>query len=213
MASTAQPARIAMKTLTTLLVGCVVAAGAGLTAAAPDAPLSLVSARVTIDGTSNVHPYTASSKAVRLTRVRLTAAAGDVLQQALQPGALEAFDIAIAASSLASPKGDIDKNMHKALKVQEHADLTFRLRTLDSGTGETAAGIPLKAIGTLTIAGVERDVTLDVKATRKGETLTLTGGVDLLMTDSGITPPKAMLGMLKTDPKVRVSFEVVVGAI
>ena len=27
------------------------------------------------------------------------------------------------------------------------------------------------------------------------------------MTDFGITPPKAMLGMLKTDPKVTVTFE------
>src|SRR5688572_1024618 len=176
MASTGQPPRIAMKTLTTLLVSCVVAAGAGLTAAAADAQLSLVSARVTIDGTSNVHPYTASSKAVRLTRVQVTASAsGDVLQQALQPGALEAFDIAVAASSLASPKGDIDKNMHKALKVPEHADITFRLRTLDTGTGE-GVGIPLRATGTLTIAGVQREVTLDLKAQRTGATLTLTGG-------------------------------------
>ena len=203
-----------MKSLTALLIGCIVAAGAGLTAAASDAPLSLVSARVTIDGTSNVHPYTASSRAVRLTRVQVAASApGDALQQVLQAGALEAFDIAIAASSLASPKGDIDKNMHKALKAQEHADITFRLRTLGSGTGEAAAGIPLTAVGTLTIAGVERDVTLDVTATRKGETLVLTGGVDLLMTDFGVTPPKAMLGMLKTDPKVRVSFEAVVAAV
>ena len=200
-----------MKTLTTLLVGCVIAAGPGLPAAAADAPLSLVSARVTIDGTSNIHPYTASSKAVRLTRIQLTAAAGDLLQQALQPGALQAFDIAVAASSLASPKGDIDKNMHKALKVQEHADITFRLRTLDTGTGE-GVGIPLRATGTLTIAGVEREVTLGLKAQRMGEALTLTGGVDLLMTDYGVTPPKAMLGMLKTDPRVRVSFEVVVAA-
>jgi polyisoprenoid-binding protein YceI len=200
-----------MKPLTTILACCVIA---GSALAAAEAPLSLVSARVTVDGTSNVHPYTASSKAVRLTRVQLAApATGDVLQQALQPGAIGAFDIAIAASSLVSPKGDIDKNMHKALKVQEHADITFRLRTLDNGTGESAAGIPLKAVGTLTIAGVEREVTLDLKAIRKGETLTLTGGVDLLMTDFGVTPPKAMLGMLKTDPKVRVSFEVVVAAI
>jgi polyisoprenoid-binding protein YceI len=199
-----------MKTLTTLVACCAITTSA--LAAAPEAPLSLVSARVTVDGTSNVHPYTASSKAVRLTRVQLTAAAGgDVLQQALQPGAIGAFDIAVAAASLASAKGDIDKNMHKALKAAEHADITFRLRTLDTGSGE-GIGIPLKATGTLTIAGVEREVTLDLQAQRKGETLTLAGGVDLLMTDFGVTPPKAMLGMLKTDPKVRVSFEVVVAA-
>jgi hypothetical protein len=37
------------------------------------------------------------------------------------------------------------------------------------------------------------------------------GEVQLLMTDFGITPPKAMLGMLKTDPKVTVTFETVFG--
>jgi hypothetical protein len=35
------------------------------------------------------------------------------------------------------------------------------------------------------------------------------GAVTLLMTDYGVTPPKAMLGMLKTDPKVTVTFETV----
>jgi hypothetical protein len=35
------------------------------------------------------------------------------------------------------------------------------------------------------------------------------GSVDLNMTDFGITPPKAMLGMLKTDPKVTVQLEAV----
>jgi hypothetical protein len=42
--------------------------------------------------------------------------------------------------------------------------------------------------------------------------LTVTGELPLLMTDYGITPPKAMLGMLKTDPKIVVAFEVVLSA-
>jgi hypothetical protein len=42
-------------------------------------------------------------------------------------------------------------------------------------------------------------------------TFTVTGEVNLLMTDFGIAPPKAMLGMLKTDPKVTVTFETVLG--
>jgi hypothetical protein len=37
----------------------------------------------------------------------------------------------------------------------------------------------------------------------------VTGQVVLLMTDYGIKPPTAMLGMLKTDPKVTITFETV----
>jgi hypothetical protein len=61
----------------------------------------------------------------------------------------------------------------------------------------------------LKIAGVEREVAFDLKTQRKEGSLVVRGEVPLLMTDYGITPPKAMLGMLKTDPKVTVTFETV----
>ena len=59
------------------------------------------------------------------------------------------------------------------------------------------------------IAGVRREVALDMTAERKATTLSVRGQVQLLMTDFGIKPPIAMLGMLKTDPKVTVTFETV----
>jgi polyisoprenoid-binding protein YceI len=61
----------------------------------------------------------------------------------------------------------------------------------------------------LKIAGVAREVTLDITTERKDATLCVRGQVQLLMTDFGIKPPVAMLGMLKTDPKVTVTFETV----
>ena len=42
-------------------------------------------------------------------------------------------------------------------------------------------------------------------------TALVSGEVQLLMTDFGITPPKAMLGMLKTDPKVTITVENIFG--
>jgi len=73
--------------------------------------------------------------------------------------------------------------------------------------GEPASGI--RAVGILNIAGVEREVTLTLKTQQSEGILIVTGEIQLLMTDFGITPPKAMLGMLKTDPKVTVTFETV----
>ena len=61
----------------------------------------------------------------------------------------------------------------------------------------------------LRIAGVDREVAIDITTKRTGATLTVQGRLDLLMTDYGIKPPVAMLGMLKTDPKVTVTFETV----
>jgi len=191
---------------------CALAAGLWVAAAttgaqeSAQASLALSSGRVSIAGTSNIHPYTASTTAIRIIRAKVAAAPGTSLADAvLTPGAVEAFELAIPAKSLTSPKEGLDKNMHKALKVDEHHDITFRLARLESAG---AAGA-LRAIGQLRIAGIEREVTLNLKTSGDESTVTVTGELQLLMTDFGITPPKAMLGMLKTDPKVTVTFETV----
>lgn len=190
------------------LLGSALAVSAGL-APGPvviaQPPLALDTVRITIAGTSNIHDYTASTSNARVMRVQIGAAApGASFWEELQkPGGLEAFEITIPAASLKSPKEGLDKNMHKALKVKEHADIVFRLGQMDGAPGA------LKATGTLRIAGVEREVALDLKTARQGAMLAVTGETDVLMTDFGIAPPKAMLGMVKAHPKVTVTFEVV----
>jgi polyisoprenoid-binding protein YceI len=173
---------------------------------AAGAQLQLDSARVTLSGTSNVHPYEASTSTVNVTRVQVSPAlAADNPDALLAPGALQAFDISIAAATLTSPREGLDRNLHKALKVHQHADITFALTRLEAGQAPNK----FRGIGKLTIAGVEREVALDLTVQKTGATLNVKGTLTLLMTDYGITPPKAMLGMLKTDPKVTVAFETV----
>lgn len=175
---------------------------------ASPAPLALGASRVTIVGTSNIHEYTASTTAVQVTRVRLSgdAAGPNFWNEIVKPGVLEAFEITIPAASLSSPKQDIDKNMHKALKTAEHASITFRLLRLEPRPGTAGA---LRGVGVLRIAGVDREVALNITTERKEGTLAVHGVTQFLMTDFDITPPKAMLGMLKTDPKVTVTFDTV----
>jgi polyisoprenoid-binding protein YceI len=176
------------------------------TATANVAPLALSSATVSLDGSSNIHAFTASTTAVRVTNIEIGTPSGDLLDYVLQPGGLKAFDVEIAAASLSSPKEGIDKNMHKALKVKEHPAIRFSLRALEP------IGEGYRAIGMLAIAGVEKEIVLDLQVQRKGAALSVTGGTDLLMTDFGIAPPKAMLGMLRTNPKVRIRLELILGS-
>jgi polyisoprenoid-binding protein YceI len=194
-----------MRRATTLLA-C--ALGAALNAAgSTPAPLSLASARVSLDGTSSLHAFTASTTDVRVTAMDLAGTPnGDLLDYVLQPGGLKGFEVSIPAASLSSPKDGIDKNMHKALKVEEHPHIRFRLLAL-----EPAAGAH-RATGLLTIAGVEKEVVLTLQVQRKGSTLEVTGATDLLMTDFGVKPPKAMLGMIRTDPKLHIRIELVLGS-
>lgn len=166
--------------------------------------LSIEKAAITIAGTSNVHDYTATTPDAKITKVQFgsTVAGTAFWDEVQKPGGLVAFDLAIKAESLKSSKDGLDKNMYKALKVKEHAQITFSLKRMEGSAGA------LKAVGMLQIAGVEREVTLPLKTARKGDSLAVTGEIDVLMTDYGIAPPKAMLGMVKADPKIKVTFDV-----
>ena len=169
------------------------------------APLAVDTARVSIAGTSNIHEYTASTAKLRVMQIKLapSVTGAGFWTEIVKPGAIEAFEIAIPAATLSSPKEGLDKNMHKALNVEKFPDITFKLARLEGAPGS------LRGVGTLRIAGVEREVVLALTTEQRDNTLTVKGRLPLLMTDYGIKPPTALLGMLKTDPKVTVSFETV----
>jgi hypothetical protein len=189
----------------TAATGLALSLAVGFAIAAPG-PLTIDTARISIAGTSNVHAWTASTSDVRITDVRLAVplTGPNAWDAIAEPGAVEAFAIAVPAASLTSPKDGLDKNMHKALKVKEHADITFRLTRF-----EPVAEGTFQAAGILAVAGVEKEIAFSVNVERTGTTLSIRGKVPIVMTEFGIEPPKAMLGMLRTDPKVTVQFETV----
>jgi len=168
------------------------------------APLAIDSARITISGTSNIHAYTATTTTVRIRKGQLAGAVegADLWESALKPGGVERFEVAIPAATLTSPREGLDANMHKALLVTQHPDIVFRLLRFEPRQGGGLTGI-----GVLKIAGVVREVAMDITTERQHAALSVRGQVVLLMTDFGITPPVALMGMLKTDPKVTVTFD------
>lgn len=184
----------------TIFLG-VIAAAAAVTTAAAQAPIRIASSKITITGTTNVHGYTVTTSSLKLNTARTGAFDGDLYALVQKPALLEAFDITIPVATLKSGKDGLDKNMYKAMKTDKFAEITFKAASLT----KTAAGV--RAIGALTIAGVTKDVTLDLAAQRAGSNLSVVGEIPLLMTDFGITPPKAMMGMMKTDPKVVIKIE------
>lgn len=164
--------------------------------------LSVTTAVLSINGTSTMHPYTVSTTKLKLAAGIATAADVKAL---LQPGALQGLELQIPLSTFTSDKDGLTKQMFKAMKADKHPLITFKL------TGYTAepspTGMTVKPAGTLTVAGVEKpiDMVLDVKA--QNGALHVRGSRELLMTDFGIKPPTMFMGMLKTDDKVTIKFE------
>jgi hypothetical protein len=208
-----------MRARTLLMTGCIftmvfVAGGAAQDGAVARSPIAVSSVTVTIEGTSKKDPFLASTRTVHVTRVQLAGPPSeDVLRQVLQPGGLEAFDLTIPVMTLTSPDEGVDEHLHSALKAETYPEIRFQLRSVGNGRGGAGESIRLTAKGRLTVAGVDREVTLAATVLRAGSWLLVDGGTDLLMTDFGVKPPQGMLGVLKTDPLIRVRFYLVVKAV
>jgi polyisoprenoid-binding protein YceI len=181
------------------------AAGAQSTAKVPVAPES----KLWIDGTSNLHGW--SCKATTLDAdIEFDAVAANEVSAAA-PKALKKVNVKIPVKSLKCGHGGMDDNLYKALKANDTPEISYILGTFEAA-GETKDGYTLKTIGTLTIAGKQNKVEMDVVATRLADgTLKAKGVVPIKMTDYGIQPPTAIFGRLKTGDEVKVNFELSVG--
>ena len=183
------------------LSGRPIAAPAGNDAAV-GSNVSVASATLSLSGTSTMHPYTVTTKSLKV--VTATATSADV-QGLLQPGAVQGFELQIPVNTFTSDRDGLTKQMFKAMKADKHPTITFRL---GSYTVEAAAGgATIKPTGTLTVAGVERPIDLLLEVKEEAGRLHVRGTRDLLMTEFGIKPPTMFMGMLKTADKVTVTFE------
>jgi len=113
--------------------------------------------------------------------------------------------VAIPVSSIKSKNSKMDKLMAGALKADKNPTIKYQLTRAVLAT--PGAKFVLTTGGKLTIAGVTRDVNMDVTGTREANgKYVLTGQMPVRMSDYGIKPPTAMLGTIRTGNDVKVSF-------
>jgi len=118
--------------------------------------------------------------------------------------------VAIPVTSIKSEHGKMDKLMAEALKAEKNPEIRYEM-TSATPQSATANGFTLKTQGKLTIAGVTRDLAMDVQGARTADgRYTLTGQAPIRMTSFGIKPPTAMMNTIKTGDDVKVTFRWVV---
>ena len=182
-------------------------AGAQEVAKVPVSPES----RLWIDGTSNLHDW--SCKATELNATVELDASAAARVAAAAPRALKRVEVKVPVRSLKCNHGGMDGNVYKALKADEAPEISYIMATFDANPADGGESFVVHAVGTLTIAGKQNKVDMDVTATRLPDgTVKATGAVPIKMTDYGIKPPTAIFGRLKTGDEVKVNFELTVGA-
>ena len=160
---------------------------------------------VRIEGTSTLHDWKMEG-----TTIGGTVTAPPIEQWTSTEPPRDA-SVTIPVTSIKSEHAKMDKLMAEALKAG--ANPTIRYELTEAGLAQPGASFVLATRGKLTIAGVTRDVEMQIAGTRNANgTYTLTGQLPIRMSDYGIKPPTAMMGTIKTGNDVKVTFRWVVEA-
>lgn len=126
-----------------------------------------------------------------------------------QISSLKTLIFSLAVADLKSGESGLDKNAYKALQSSDYKSITYKQisATISPDKGNKFL---IKTHGNLTIAGVTKEVVIDVYAlVNADETITCTGSEKLNMTDYQVKPPKFMLGAMKTGDAITLDFTLV----
>ena len=100
----------------------------------------------------------------------------------------------------------MDSKAYSALKADEFPEIKFNSLSAEGLVSENKM-FKGSLKGILNVAGVARDIVIPFNGNfTDSDTLDIRGEVDMKMSTYNISPPKAMLGALKTGDKVTVAF-------
>lgn len=112
--------------------------------------------------------------------------------------------ITLLAESIKSHKTSMDKVAYETLNTKTHKNIKYVLKSAEK-VNETTWNLT----GTYTIAGVSKDYKTQVKITVNNGAVTLQGSNKITFADFGMTPPKALLGTIKTGKDLTLNFNII----
>jgi polyisoprenoid-binding protein YceI len=174
---------------------------AAATVAFADRYAGATGSSVTIEGTSTLHNWTMEGATIKGEISAPTPDNWNAPAKAV---------VTIPVTSIRSEHSKMDKLMAEALKAEKNPEIRYEM-TQATPRNASAASFVLETRGNLTIAGVTKEVSIDVQGNRGADgRYILTGKTPIRMTAFGIKPPTAMMNTIKTGDDVTVTFRWIV---
>ncbi len=150
---------------------------------------------IKVSGTSNLHDW--DMNATNFTCDGTLTVKGEQVQ------GIDAFSFVLPVNNLKSKESLMDTRAYKAMKAEEFPKIAFKLTDATPVAGQKT----VKAVGTLTIAGVTNTVTLMAAyQVNADESVTYKVSKVIKMTEYKIKPPSFMLGALKTGDDLTIDI-------
>ena len=163
--------------------------------------------RLWVTGTSTVRDFQCQAKIVDAAIGTTGAdAARDVIGGAKS---VTLLTVKVRPENLDCANSTMNEHMRKALKTDANPVIEFKMLSYD--IAKATATTNGRLTGTLTLGGVQKQITFDAIGTAPaGGALHVTGSYPILMSDYGLKAPSLMMGAMKVNPKVKVNFDLLV---
>ena len=157
--------------------------------------LDSVRSKMSITGTSTLHDW----------EIDVTQFTSDLTLADTDTFAINTFKLSVFVESLRSGKESMDENTWEELKYEDYPFISYelnRIKTVD----RTDQSFQLLSVGKLTVAGVEKMISLDTKIEISNDSIHIRGEKMLKMTEFGMDPPTMFLGTIRTGNEVVVHY-------
>lgn len=153
--------------------------------------------KMTISGTTNVHDFESN----------VTQINGQLVIDGTKK--VESLSVKVPVKSIKSKEKLMDTKTYEALEANNHPTISFQM-TDASSLKINGQNIDVVVTGNLSLAGETRKISFRTtgKSTKPG-VYEFKGSIPLKMTDFKVTPPKAMMGMMKVGNEITLKYHVV----
>ena len=168
----------------------------------------LPASTIHISGTSTLSDWVVKSQQVS-GEMMVAPPAKKADRNAVPAGTIKNAKVILEVAGIKSEKGEtMDNKMYVALKEENHPQIAFVLtRPVELVTVPAT----ISAAGEVTLAGVTRPMTFDLKLTHEEGVFHLQGSRPLKLSDFEIEPPSAMFGQIVAGNDIVVELNLFFG--
>lgn len=152
---------------------------------------------MTISGTTNVHNF----------KSKVTVASGQMVIG--ESKKVQSLTVVIPVKGIKSGESLMDKKTYETFNEPKYPEIIFKMTDVDN-LQVAGSQVTANVSGNLSMNGVTRKIVLRATGKMiKPGTYEFTGSIPVKMTDFKMSPPTAMLGMMKVGDTVTLSYSVI----
>lgn len=120
----------------------------------------------------------------------------------------------IRVDSIECGKRKMNHDLQKALKAEQHPEISFLFQEAnildEPNLNQNEDIFKLQVKGLLTVAGTTKEISFTTEAHYINEgRVSARGGTTINMTDFGVEPPTALMGLIRANEELTVNFDLI----